>query len=181
MIETKGLKKQIGFNLIELMLTITIVSVLAAIAIPQYQAYIIHSQVNRVMIETGMLKNATDQCLDSGRTVDIHSNIPAGVNLPANECSLNAVKSSLIVGAVQGNGLQIVAGESVGYAQVSFNLANPNQIARIEAVFGHTASPVLISTASLLAWTRDSLGNWVCQSNTEAKYLPSGCSYSAMP
>ena len=59
---------QKGFTLIELMIVVAIIGILAAIAIPQYQNYIAKSQVSRAMGETGALKTAYEDCLNTGKT-----------------------------------------------------------------------------------------------------------------
>jgi type IV pilus assembly protein PilA len=59
---------QKGFTLIELMIVVAIIAILAAIAIPQYQTYVIRSQVTRVMGEAGDLKTAVEDCLNNGLT-----------------------------------------------------------------------------------------------------------------
>ncbi|MBE1160438.1 pilin [Dyella acidiphila] len=60
---------QKGFTLIELMIVVAIIAILAAIAIPQYQTYVIRSQVTRAMGEAGDLKTAVEDCLNNGITV----------------------------------------------------------------------------------------------------------------
>jgi len=59
---------QKGFTLIELMIVVAIIAILAAIAIPQYQTYVIRSQVTRAMGEAGDLKTAVEDCLNNGLT-----------------------------------------------------------------------------------------------------------------
>jgi type IV pilus assembly protein PilA len=59
---------QKGFTLIELMIVVAIIAILAAIAIPQYQTYVIRSQVTRAMGEAGDLKTAVEDCLNNGIT-----------------------------------------------------------------------------------------------------------------
>jgi type IV pilus assembly protein PilA len=62
------MKNQKGFTLIELMIVVAIIAILAAIAIPQYQTYVIRSQVTRAIGETGDLKVAVEDCLNNGLT-----------------------------------------------------------------------------------------------------------------
>jgi type IV pilus assembly protein PilA len=57
---------QKGFTLIELMIVVAIIAILAAIAIPQYQTYVIRSQVTRAMGEAGDMKTAVEDCLNNG-------------------------------------------------------------------------------------------------------------------
>lgn len=59
---------QKGFTLIELMIVVAIIAILAAIAIPQYQTYVIRSQVTRAIGEAGDLKVAIEDCLNNGQT-----------------------------------------------------------------------------------------------------------------
>lgn len=163
-------KVQQGFTLIELMIVVAIIGILAAIAIPQYQNYISRSQVARVMGEAGNLKTAVDYCVMTGRTDDVHSNISQGGALPATDCSLDASASTLIEGAVQGTGVAAPAG--TGYPQV--DMADLDAIV-IEATFGGSAAADLKKAPSKLQWERDENGTWICKTDVEQKYRPSGC------
>ena len=57
---------QKGFTLIELMIVVAIIAILAAIAIPQYQTYVVKSQVTRAIGEAGDMKVAVEDCLNNG-------------------------------------------------------------------------------------------------------------------
>ena len=65
---------QKGFTLIELMIVVAIIAILAAIAIPQYQNYVIRSQVTRAMGEAGDMKVAVEDCLNNGYSTFSTSN-----------------------------------------------------------------------------------------------------------
>lgn len=57
-----------GFTLIELMIVVSIMGILAAIAIPQYQTYVAKTQVTRVMAEASYVKNIVELCVLEGKT-----------------------------------------------------------------------------------------------------------------
>ncbi|AIF47262.1 pilin [Dyella japonica] len=82
------MKNQKGFTLIELMIVVAIIAILAAIAIPQYQTYVVRSQVTRVIGEAGDLKVAVEDCLNAGATT---------FGTPAS-CVNTATSSDLITG-----------------------------------------------------------------------------------
>lgn len=165
---------QKGFTLIELMIVVAIIGILAAIAIPQYQNYIAKSQVSRVMSESGSLKTVVENCINEGRTAGFNSNLPAGTTLPAGECELGAVASTLLdstAGAVQGLGAPAVANVN-GYPQVAFAAG----VATITSTFGSGAATTLTTAgANTLTWTRSAEGTWSCAATVETKFRPTGC------
>ena len=146
---------QKGFTLIELMIVVAIIAILAAIAIPQYQTYVIRSQVTRVIGEAGDLKVAVEDCINNGATA---------WNTPAS-CVNTSSSSDLIAGGADGPGRPVTTG-----------LGTTTPI--ITATFG-TGATGHANTAlagGTITWTRGPSGSWTCGSTgVTAKYLPASC------
>jgi len=142
------MKNQKGFTLIELMIVVAIIAILAAIAIPQYQTYVIRSQVTRAIGEAGDMKVAVEDCINNGATA---------WNTPAS-CVDTSTSSDLL----NGN----------GHPQVS-GFTDP---VTITATFGQHANSALTTANAAIVWTRDTNGGWKCTSATvPTKYAPASC------
>jgi type IV pilus assembly protein PilA len=143
------MKNQKGFTLIELMIVVAIIAILAAIAIPQYQTYVIRSQVTRAMGEAGDMKVAVEDCINNGATA---------FGAPSS-CVDTSTSSDVLAGN--------------GHPQVSAFGTYPQTIT---ATFGNHANSALVTAAATVVWSRDQNGTWTCKAtSTPAKYAPASC------
>lgn len=153
---------QQGFTLIELMIVVAIIGILAAIAIPQYQNYVIKSQVTRAIAEASDLKTAVETCIDNGQTTAVQNTGAVG------DCVSPATGSSILTGASQNANVVVPAG--TGVPVIAFPTTST---ATIIATLGNSVNGSVVGNTITLA--RDLNGNWTCASTVaNAAWLPSG-------
>ena len=159
---------QQGFTLIELMIVVAIIGILAAVAIPQYQNYVIKSQVTRAIAEASDLKTAVETCIDNGQLT---------VGNAAGDCVSPATASSILqsAGAAQNANTVVPAGMGVPMLSTPF-APTATPAATITATFGNSANGALTAANAAIVLSRDQYGNWTCASTNIANtaWLPSG-------
>ena len=156
---------QKGFTLIELMIVVAIIAILAAIAIPQYQTYVIRSQVTRAVSEAGDIKVLVEDCLNNGHTT---------LATDGTGCDSSTVTGSDILdpatNAAQG-GQTLPA--ATGVPQITLSGTGNSTI--IATLGSHASAKV---AGGIVTWTRDVNGSWSCKTDTAkigTKYAPVSC------
>ena len=139
---------QKGFTLIELMIVVAIIAILAAIAIPAYQDYLIRAQVSEGAVLTDGAKTAMAEFY-ANRGDWPGSNESAG--LPANAAS--------------------IAGKYVSGVNVA------TAAGQIQATFGNEANTKIAGKFFILsAVSNGGSIAWSCSKSTvDPKYLPTSC------
>jgi type IV pilus assembly protein PilA len=157
-------KSQAAFTLIELMIVVAIIGILAAMAIPQYQAYIVKTQVARVVQESGALRAALEVCIANGR---MH------IGNAANECDPTATASNVQrPGGNAAPGVTLPA--DAGVPEIT-PPAPMTQTVAVVATFGSRASTVLTGSVQTVTWQRNTDGSWSCATTAASRYAPPGC------
>jgi type IV pilus assembly protein PilA len=140
------MKQQKGFTLIELMIVIAIIGILAAIAIPAYQDYIVRSKVSEGLNMAGAAKLAVAETYDSVGTFpdgNSEAGLPGATSITGNYVSGIEVVSNVVT---------ITYNSSVG--------GNPS---------ADNTDMVLTATAS------EGSMMWVCTGTMSNKYKPANC------
>ncbi|QPK65702.1 pilin [Methylomonas sp. LL1] len=143
-------KVQQGFTLIELMIVVAIIGILAAIALPAYQDYIIRSQVSEgAALSGGVQTTVSEIWSNTGDLTDADSGalgIPAATDIKGNYVSQVEVTDGLI--------------------EATFESSSPQAAnAKIDGL-----------VLQLSPTTTEGSVIWKCKSaDIDTKYLPSSC------
>jgi type IV pilus assembly protein PilA len=143
---------QKGFTLIELMIVVAIIAILAAIAIPAYQNYLIRAQVSEAAVLTDGAKTAVaESFINSGSWPT--DNAAAG--LPTNAAS---IAGKYVANVTVANGI----------LTATFSGAAPTN----QAIFDKTFVLSPTNNGGAITWTCSSANH---ASTVPQEYLPASC------
>ncbi len=102
------MQAQTGFTLIELMIVVAIIGILAAVALPAYQAYTLKAKFSEVVIGTAGLKTAVEICAQDLGTVTGCTDASNGIAAVATAGNINTITTTdgvITATAINTNGL----------------------------------------------------------------------------
>ena len=153
------MKNQKGFTLIELMIVVAIIAILAAIAISQYQDYVIRSQVSEGSSLADGIKTAVAEFQNN------YGRFASGTNASYGLSKAESIQGSYVIS------VGVTAGTGAGGGQIVAHFSNTNGKKANAKISGETLVFSPVTHAGSIEWNcKSSAGTSVLN-----KYRPTIC------
>ena len=142
---------QQGFTLIELMIVVAIIGILAAIALPAYQDYVVRTKVSEVMLAAPGQKNSVAEFFQTRGRMPVAASIGT--------VTQNSQYVGLITYSDTATNVGVITARAASGANVSLPTTVQSQTITLTGT-GDTATGVV---------------GWACGGTIPAKYRPGSC------
>ncbi len=154
------MKKQMGFTLIELMIVVAIIGILAAIALPAYQDYVVRARVSEGILAASQCRTSIAETYQTGTL----GKTPGADLWGCNEGTANPTKFVAVINTDADGVIKVTLSNNLGHAD-----ADDETLTLTPQTSGGAAL-----TAASIGNTQ--VGQFKCAAGTiKARFLPGSC------